>query len=505
MKLLRLMAALAAALTWNATASAAGEIYNPFQIATPEEQPLVLRLADAVAMIRSDPKGSLAATDVLLAELQKPTQFRGSVQLARAMAFAATQQFEKAVPAIDEAIRLQPTSPVPKLFGTLIFTFTGNPGRAADLWLAASRESPDFARTQDAYVTMALLGRLDDSGDRRRADLVRVRLIDIGYPDASDYVIAVIRSRMKDGDVKGAQELIPSLVKPVEFASLLSDNKFRSLWPNIEAWAGAQLEGQWQSYLEAAKRRWDSSRSFDSAVAYALALDQVDDQATIIAEFEPALTAEPGLVDSQYAQFLVATVGRALIATGRVDDGFKLFERFAGLWPFASDVRGLNVESNWAKQELEQGRYVEAVKRIDAVIQSSVARGPEINSSALAAMHAVKVCALHKLSRYPETVESIALITSQQRYVQTAYLSVLACTGHRAAAKSFLLGQLADPDYYPFALDFVQPRINRPTSAYLAEQQRFYDELRKDVDILRAVDKVGRKLSFPIGGLRSPS
>ena len=119
--------------------------------------------------------------------------------------------------------------------------------------------------------------------------------------------------------------------------------------------------------------------------------------------------------------------------------------------------------------------------------------------------HYVRVCALHKLGRDPETIESIALITSRQRYVQQAYLGTLACTGQRAAAKSFLLGQLADPDYYPFALDFVQPRINRPTSTFLAEQQRFYDGLREDADILRAVDKVGRKLSFPIGGPRPTS
>ena len=439
MKLLRIMAALAAALSWNATASAAVELYNPFQIATLEEQPLVPRLADAVAMIRSDPKGSLAATDALLAQLHKPTQFRGSVQLARAMAFAATQQFERAVPAIDEAIRLQPTSPVPKLFGALIFTFTGDPGRAADLWLAASRENPDLARTQDAYSTMALLGRLDDSGDRRRADLVRVRLIDIGYPDASDHVLAVIRSRMKDGNIKGAQELIPSLVKPVEFASLLSDNKFRSLWPNIEAWAGAQLEGQWQSYLETAKRRWESSRSFDAAVAYARALNQVDDQATIIAEFEPALATEPSLADSQYAQFLVASVGSALIATGRTDYGFQLFERFAGFWPYASDVRGLNVESNWAKQELEQGHYIEAGKRIDAVIQSSVVRGPEINSSALAGALRQGVCPpqawsgsgdhrIHRADHIPSTVCS----TSVSRH---ARLHGSACCGQVLPAR----------------------------------------------------------------------
>jgi hypothetical protein len=190
---------------------------------------------------------------------------------------------------------------------------------------------------------------------------------------------------------------------------------------------------------------------------------------------------------------------------GRIDEAEQLYTLLAAQWPYARDMRGLNISANWAGADVELGRYADALSRIDGVIANATARGPEVNLSALADLHLVRVCALHKLGRDAEAIDSVKLINSQQLNLPKSYMGMLACTGDRAEAKAFLLRRLADPERYAFALDFVQPRSDVPPTAYLAERRRFNESLANDRDILEAVAKVGRKLSFPVLGPRPAS
>ena len=124
---------------------------------------------------------TLAELDALLAKLPRPSPLRGAVQLMRASILGAADRSSDAVAAADEAARLLPDLPQPKLLLTYLLTFTGAPQRAADLWLEASRQSPEVARESDAYTLDALAGRLEEMGDTKRARLLVARMGEIGF------------------------------------------------------------------------------------------------------------------------------------------------------------------------------------------------------------------------------------------------------------------------------------------------------------------------------------
>lgn len=483
---------------------------NPFASLTAEERPLVTSFAIAYELARSDPKAALAALDALLPSASKPTKFRGMIQLIRAGLLMNAQQIEVAGPVISEAIRLLPDDATAKLVGSQIYTFTGDAGQAADLWLAASRLDPNVTRVQDKHFMMALLGRLDDSGDRHRAETVRARLIDIGFSasslsERSGYAVSVMRNRLSSGNMAGARELIPAVHRPTDLAALLADKKFEPLWPNIESWGGADLDTQWKSYLDLTQQRWLASKSLDAGLEYARALEEAGDPTTIVSEFESSFSEE-ALVQRDYdAQFLATPLARALIAVGRADEAFFLYAKLAVMWPYTKDLRGLNISGNWAQQELEMGQPQKALDRIDGVIRNATSRGPEVNSSALAAMHSVRICALQQLSRSSEAGESMTIITAYRQATPTSYMAALSCMNDRQRAKEFLLARLAHVDDYPFALDYVQPRSYIRLSPYLTKLRQFQEDLAIDRDVLKAVSKVGRKLSFPISGPRPAS
>lgn len=141
------------------------------RVTDPEDRVLL----PEVAQVLGARQPSLPAVDALLARLPRPTLLRAMVQTARAPLLMNAERNREAAEAIDEAMRLAPDLPGPKLVASYVLTFTGSPQRAADLWLAASIQAPAFAAQSDEYVLDALVGRLRDVGDHSRADRLLAR------------------------------------------------------------------------------------------------------------------------------------------------------------------------------------------------------------------------------------------------------------------------------------------------------------------------------------------
>jgi tetratricopeptide (TPR) repeat protein len=472
---------------------------------TPEERPLLPRFADATVKIRAGSPDALAVLDQLVTSLPRPTPFRGMVQLARVTALVQLDRHDDAFQPIEEAIRLLPEHAIPKLIGAEIYTYSTNPSRAADLWLTASREDPEAARQINDYHVKSLLGRLEDEGDDRRADLVSNRLVEIGYAggltkDRSARALSVIQSKIKAADVTGAVALVPALVTPGHFVSLLVDKRYSKLWPAIEEWAGTRLEKQWPVYLATLDREWEASRSLDAAAAYANALVDVNDHAAVVAKFMPLLAPEKLLPSDADAEYLAPIIAGALAKMGRANEGIELLRRLLLVWPPATDARGLNISANLARQQLFDSRTEDALKSITQVLADAAARGPLINRSALAAMHLVKACALHKLGRTAELTDSKAVIIANQIGSPGPYIAMLACTNDRPSAKAFLLARLNDENRRGFALQYLQPTEEEFQQPYRKALQPFQDGLRRDPELLKLATRYGQILSFPVSG-----
>ncbi|MFC3712657.1 hypothetical protein ACFOMD_08750 [Sphingoaurantiacus capsulatus] len=339
---MRLMAiALLTGLLIAAPEPAHAQRLDPSAIVTPAEREHLPELLSIMAEYSGGDSAArlLPRLEAVLAKLIAPTPLRGYVQFTRADMLMqgdsdSLQVMTTARQSIDEAIRLLPAEAVPKYLGAIIHTYGGNPARAADLWLTVSRDDPALAASSDRDLIEALVGRLRDGGDTRRADLLAARLSEIGFVmgDAGDQAalaMSSLRAKMRAGDVAGAQALVPSLYHPDQFAMLLVDKEFTRLWPAIENWAGARLERQWAMYAAERKRDWEASRALGAARGYAGYLRAAGDDAAVIDLFLPILS-DPALDDPEDdAPSLAPLVATSLAVNGRLDDGLALLRKLA--------------------------------------------------------------------------------------------------------------------------------------------------------------------------------
>ncbi|KHL25542.1 hypothetical protein PK98_02370 [Croceibacterium mercuriale] len=197
-----------------------------------------------VATIVASRAPDLAQLDVALAKLPRPTPLRGMVQPVRAGLLAQARQPAPAVLAVEEALRLLPDHPQSKLTAVSIFTFSGAPTRAADLWLQASREAPAAAQRTSSYLIDALLDRLRRIGDHERADRVGAPLSEIGYTvtKASDWsgsALARTRQAVRSGQQAEALQAVTAIGSPGHMMTLYVDRRYEALWPRIAEWADA--------------------------------------------------------------------------------------------------------------------------------------------------------------------------------------------------------------------------------------------------------------------------
>lgn len=268
---------LVVALLLGAATPGTAQVADPLAMTTdPADRAVMAEVASAIASRTPDIK----RLDAVLTKLPRPTPLRGMVQTVRAGVLAGQRDAGPAVAAIEEALRLLPDDPRPKLIATSIFTFSGSPQRAADLWLQASRESPEFAQMSDHYVMAALIGRLRDLGDRARADRIGARLGEIGFsaglaPERSTAAVARTQEAMRSGREADALASVTAIGDARDLLPLYIDKQYAPLWPRIAEWPGADLGAQSPRYLEELRRDWVAADDFDTATAYARRLSNM--------------------------------------------------------------------------------------------------------------------------------------------------------------------------------------------------------------------------------------
>ncbi len=233
--------------------AAAEVLPNPSELAgaTAEERRL---LAESLSQMFEGGEGDAAAAliplDQMLVKLKEPTKLRGFVQFLRAQALAAQERDAAAREAIDESIRLLPGYSAPLMSASRLYTYADQPGPAADYLMRASEIDPHVVREVDEYDIDSLFHRLSAQRDKRRAKLLSERLLKIGWlgnslGSRSRLALYAISARMEEGDVTGARGFVTKLILPEHFQTLLIQNRYRDLWPDIEQWAGRELEKQW--------------------------------------------------------------------------------------------------------------------------------------------------------------------------------------------------------------------------------------------------------------------
>lgn len=499
---MRRVARMAAAGFMLTAVPLSGQVVSPLaQTTDPADRAVMAEVADAVSSRQPD----LARLDALLVRLPRPTPLRGMVQTVRAGVLAMAANAGPAVAAIEDALRLLPDDPRPKLVATQIFTFSGSPQRAADLWLAASLESPDLARMSDRYALDALTGRLDELGDRTRANRIRARLGEIGYstalaPERSETALAATLEAMRAGDTGEAATHISAMSDPSDLLTLYVDRRYEALWPRIADWAGPALEGQSLRYIEELRRDWVASNTFETATPYARRLMAFRAYDVVIRLFLPMLDEERRGRDIDDAVFLAPVVARALASSGRSADARALLVRSRAALPVTADEGGnaLNIDGAYVTLAWLAADWTDVITRADTFLARAQAKGAAVNRSALLAVQAHRACALVRTGRTAEAQSAVAEILLAQAVMPDPALEVLLCQGDQAAARALVIRRLADENTRSWALLLVQPALDDPRTPIARLMDPVTEAVRHAPDVVAAANKVGRILPRPI-------
>lgn len=491
--------AIAAALLLAVSAtSVVGEVKTPFELTTDAADQKVM--AEVAAAVSNQDSNIKARLDAALAKLPRPTPLRGMVQMLRATVLMNDKEMGPAVAAIEEALRLLPDNPDPKFIATAVFTFSGSPQRAADIWLQASEESPEVARTMDSYLLSTLMGRLTDIGDRARADRIGARLAAIGYSaglasDRSNAAVAQTREAIRGGNTAAALADATSIANPFDLLTLYVDRRYDVLWPRIAEWAGADLSGQSRRYLEELRGDWTAADDFDTATTYARGLGRFGATEAIVALLGPMLD-RPVAAGIEY---LAPVVASALETLGRDKEALALLKKVADKSPPDEFGRGLNIDAAYVTLATMRTDWPQVLATADAFLARARGFGEGINRSALVSVTAWRGCALWQLGRREEAERPMAEVLILAALSPAAAMNVHLCRGDTAAARALLIARLADPESRTWALLFVQPervQMRTPLSRMMAPLEQ---SVRTAPDVLAAAQRVGRILPQPIG------
>ncbi|WP_143090096.1 hypothetical protein [Sphingomonas rubra] len=481
-------------------APVAAEPDDPLQMTVdPADRAVMAEAASAVAGNPPD----LARLDAVLAKLPRPTPLRGMVQAARAAVFASKDRVGDAVTAVEEAMRLLPDDPRPKLLAVHILTFAGSPQRAADLWMQASRESPERARLSHHYVMSALTGRLLDLGDRERAERINARLGEIGFatslaPERSSAALARTYGEVRAKRDDLAIQSVTAIGDPDDLLTLYVDRRYQALWPRIAEWATPTLDGQSRRYLEELRADWTAADDFDTATAYARQLASLGAYPAVVSLFLPMFDR---IVPGEYregTEFLTPVVARSLVKVGRPADARALLDKVAAAMPTNNGGSDLNILAARMMLDANQLGWAATLSRADAFLARAKQLGSSINSSATLQVRAMRACALAGLGRAGEAQEDTAGVLIAEAVMPGPAMQLHLCHRDAAMGRALIVRRLADERTRDWAMRFVQPIKPDAFTPYEKLTEPVAEAIRSAPDVRAAVEKVGRILPQPV-------
>jgi tetratricopeptide (TPR) repeat protein len=472
---------------------------DPRTIAAPDEREAV---SDLMALLVGTPPSDAAALarfDAALAKLTRPTPMRGLLQFYRANILSQLDRKAEAQDAIEESIRLLPEYSGPLLVASQVETYRDRGEAAAAYLLRASRIDPQIVARIPDYDLDNLLSRIpEDTGRELRVRLIE-RLFETGWRGErlrlrsrlAGELIAAYGAR---GQLARAEAFLPQLLNPADARRLLTQTRYRALWPKIEQWSGPRQERLWPLFLNELRQRWMASRHLNDALDYASALRLANRYQLIVAEFLP-LFARPRAEEDYDLQWLAPVVAGALARLGRRDEVEDLFSKALQIWPVGGDANALNLLANRGRYRYLHGDFAGAVADLRSAVADGERRGGEVSARSLLPMHHFLACALHRLGRDPEAFPSAAYVVRSGLPVTTASLHL--CFDRKEAARAALIAGLAREGQRDDVIDFMQledepplpTEVDRATNARQAA-------LRADPALLAAVAPHGRILPF---------
>lgn len=504
------LAAIVAACLLTARTASADPLPRPEEIVLPEERPVLEEIAAAMVDPGLAPDGALDLLDRSLAQLKRPTAFRGFVQFLRARCFATLNRNVAAVEAVEESIRLLPEHAAPLLLASSLFNYSDHAAKSADMLLRAIEVDPEAVRAVPGIEIRGLMRRLNEQNEGNRRSMLSERLLEINWTQGnialrSDLAQHAIEARLRRGDVAGARRLVPKVLAPEDAYRMLSLRSFEQLWPDLETWGGMRLENLWNPYLSETRAAWRASRKAEDAYTYVQALRSAGHERTIIREMLPLLLKPLDPYGDFEFLWVVPILVDALAKDGRWDEIDLLFSHTQKAWPLGQNANALNIAANRARTLIKKGDAELGLPAMDAAIADARRWGGQVNSGALRSMHYYRACALHALRRGADAISSRDIVLADRSDTASA-VNLYLCMEDRQAARQAMLLALGNRVGAEAVVTMMQSSGRR---TWASERERRIqaerEKLRADPMLRQRLAPWGRILDFALSDGAPPA
>lgn len=464
----------------------------------PQSDEMVAAAIAGRAMEQDNEQAMLAGLDAALAELPRPTRYRGLIQAYRGTALANAGRMTEARAALEEAQHLLPDiASTSFILGQLLLQQKSLIAGVKLIIRAIEAEPataeglpPDFYQTVFRQLRYAREGVLRDQ--------LMLVLVKAGYaarhPDFGTSIAKVaIRARLDADDIAGAAAMLPLMTEPGPVIEMVVNNRYRKLWPAIDLWSGGDLHTMRVATLDAATAGFKSNPEPDlqATLNYADALWQTGNAEAAIKQLQGVLAA-PERWDAERieATGIASHLAVWQFSLGEIDAALETATRFMAITPIVKYPNVVNLMINHAMRLAVLGRGSEALAVLDRAEQQAKVDADFEGEGARLWFDAVRACAASGAAAKP----AIARIEARGAAINpSARNQSLACRGDTSALVRIALAELAAADSADLmAVDLRTMLVS--DLPILTLSARTWQAVARDPQLTKALDVASRPI-----------
>lgn len=452
----------------------------------------------ARAVENADTAERLAGLDAALAELPRPTRFRGVVQAYRGAALAELDRLQEAQAALEEAHRLLPDHMgVTFLLGQLLI-LQHQVLEGVKLVAGAIEVEPPVAEGMSPAEYDSAFRQLRYARDWASSDRLMVALAKSGYaarhPDFGSRMAKVaIRSRLDADDVAGAASFLPLLTEAGPVIEMVVNKRYRKLWPAIDAWSGGDLHDMRVATLNAATATFKANPkpALDEIRICAEALWQTGNADAAITQLQTVL-ADPERWDENRdeATTIATLLSGWQFTRGAFDASLETAKRYMAITPPNRFPQVRNLMVNQAMRLAMLGQADAALAALDRAEDNAETDRNFEGDGAQLWFDSVRACA----GRGPAAKAAQDRLERKGAAINpSARNASLACRGDTAALVRIAVAELAVAS----SADLMAVDLRRiPVSDLpaLTLSVRTWQAVARDPAVVNALDKVSRPI-----------
>ncbi|WP_370980770.1 DUF3857 domain-containing protein [Agaribacterium sp. ZY112] len=437
---------------------------------------------------------SLKILNGLEKEVTEKNRLRGLIQTMRGEVLISLNRKTSGIIALEEALPLYRDLPTTYFLMAGIYRQKNEPEKESSVLTLLAQEHPNSAsgiRSKSLYELNIKLSENDKDG---LFDELALKLAKANYKSSEDdewiyeRAIKSLDFENPQDSIDEAKPYIEKIISPYSLLKLMTNKKYKKLWPLIEDYAGKDLSVAINRNIEITKTEFHNDRkNYIKIAAYVDALHTSGRMVDAIKTAKPYIEDWDSIeAEGKDAFWLVNSYAYLLNDIGKHDEAINILNRITSL-PISDFPDSINMRINQSIILIGQGKYKEALEFTKTINREYASEYGQMF------IDLSRSCALYKLNKKEESKAIINNMSKIKNKNIAAYSRALACTQNDDLFESTIIDRLNNPTQRSSAIPlFISKKRLKKSGDLNLEEEDYYNKMLSKTSIKEAFDKYGR-------------